>query len=159
MTPHVLWDDGEQKFKMWYSGGEQYEPDAIGYAESQDGIHWARQPKPVFVPDRTKSWEGCKVTAPQVLQRKSDYLLFYIGFENVYKAAIGMAKSTDGFSNWQRFEQNPIISPSHGKWDASGCYKPFALRHGNKWLLWYNGRNGNVEQIGLAIFTASDLGF
>ena len=27
---------------MWYSGGEQYEPDAIGYATSKDGIDWTK---------------------------------------------------------------------------------------------------------------------
>jgi predicted GH43/DUF377 family glycosyl hydrolase len=159
MTPHVLWDDAAKKLKLWYSGGGQCEPDAIGYAQSQDGINWTRIPDPIFVPDRMKGWEACKVTACQIIRRESDYLMFYIGFENIDKAAIGMAKSGDGLTGWQRFEQNPIVSPSPGQWDASACYKPFALRHGNKWLLWYNGRRGNVEQIGLVIFTSSDLGF
>ena len=27
-------------------------------------------------------------------------------------------------------------------------YKPFALFEGPRWRLWYNGRRGNVEQIG-----------
>src|ERR1043166_6175305 len=28
MCPHVLWDESTHRFQMWYSGGEQYEPDA-----------------------------------------------------------------------------------------------------------------------------------
>jgi hypothetical protein len=31
MCPHVNWDE-KGVFKMWYSGDEQYEPNAIGYA-------------------------------------------------------------------------------------------------------------------------------
>ncbi|MEO8394122.1 MAG: hypothetical protein ABI700_14120 [Chloroflexota bacterium] len=42
MCPHVLWDETERVFKMWYSAGEQYEPNAIGYATSEDGRTWRK---------------------------------------------------------------------------------------------------------------------
>ena len=32
MCPAVLWDEEKGLYRMWYSGGEQYEPNAIGYA-------------------------------------------------------------------------------------------------------------------------------
>lgn len=49
MCPHVLWDEQARLFKMWYSGGEQYEPDAIGYATSKDGLNWKKYAaNPVF---------------------------------------------------------------------------------------------------------------
>ena len=38
-------------------------------------------------------------------------------------------------------------------------YKPYAIFDGQKWLLWYNGRRGGVEQIGLATHEGEDLGF
>jgi hypothetical protein len=38
-------------------------------------------------------------------------------------------------------------------------YKPFAVLDGTRWLLWYNGRRGGVEQIGLATHQGEDLGF
>ena len=44
MCPHVMWDEENALFRMWYSGGEQYEPDAIGYATSPDGLVWTRPP-------------------------------------------------------------------------------------------------------------------
>jgi len=31
MCPHVIWDGVSRKWKMRYSGGQQYEPNAIGY--------------------------------------------------------------------------------------------------------------------------------
>ena len=38
MYPHFLWDIHENIFKMYYSGGENNEPNSIGYAISKDGI-------------------------------------------------------------------------------------------------------------------------
>ena len=58
-----------------------------------------------------------------------------------------------------RHPANPIIRPGTDRWDADACYKPFALLDGTKWLLWYNGRRGHHEQIGLAIHEGEDLGF
>jgi len=43
MNPFVLWDEREALFKMWYSGGETYEPNAIGYAVSTNGITWRKR--------------------------------------------------------------------------------------------------------------------
>jgi predicted GH43/DUF377 family glycosyl hydrolase len=85
--------------------------------------------------------------------------MFYIGFHDEHLAQIGMAKSPDGIGNWTRYEGNQIIFPTPGGWDASACYKPFAIQEKDRWMLWYNGRNGSLEQIGLAIFGDSDLGF
>jgi hypothetical protein len=64
-------------------------------------------------------------------------------------------------TKWQRLPTNPIISPGKGKWDASAVYKPFALYDEveGTWRLWYNGRSGTFEQIGLAVHHGFDLGF
>jgi hypothetical protein len=52
MCPHVLFDDQAGLFHMWYSGGEQYEPNAIGHATSKDGFTWVKLGEdPVFKPD------------------------------------------------------------------------------------------------------------
>jgi len=162
MCPHVLWDTKEGLYRMWYSAGEQYEPNAIGYATSSDGRHWSKLPSnPVFTADPNKPWEQHKVTACQVIHQGQWYLMFYIGFRDEDHAQIGLARSRDGIANWQRYTNNPIISPVTGSWDADACYKPFAIFEGNnnRWLLWYNGRKGTVEQIGLAIHDGEDLGF
>jgi hypothetical protein len=44
-------------------------------------------------------------------------------------------------------------------WDHDACYQPFALFDGKQWLLWYNGRRGGLEQIGLVTHAGADLGF
>jgi predicted GH43/DUF377 family glycosyl hydrolase len=162
MCPHVEWDDAAAVWKMWYSGGEQYEPNAIGYATSKDGIVWEKyKNNPIFAADKNTKWEQHKVTACQILPKDNWYYMFYIGFEDEHIARIGIARSTDGVTNWERLKTNPIVSPSKNKWDASACYKPFVLYDATekKYRLWYNGRNGNLEQIGLVIHDGEDLGF
>ncbi|MGA2499473.1 MAG: glycosyl hydrolase family 65 protein [Tepidisphaeraceae bacterium] len=160
MCPHVIWDEVGKLFRMWYSGGEQNEPNAIGYATSPDGLVWTkRESNPVFVPDPKLDWEKHKVTACQVEKRGDWYIMFYIGFRDEPHAQIGIARSKDGITNWQRHPANPIIRPGLNKWDHDACYKPYAIFDGKQWLLWYNGRHGSLEQIGVVVHEGEDLGF
>ena len=159
MCPHVIWDESMQIYRMWYSGGEQYEPNALGYA-------FQRRPAsaPVFgsiaadkrsfssiVPsaraDPETAWECYKVTACQVLRRGAWYYMFYIGFRDVDHAQIGAARSKDGITGWQPHPANPIIRPGQNQWDHDACYKPYAIFDGRRWLLWYNGRHGGLERL------------
>jgi predicted GH43/DUF377 family glycosyl hydrolase len=160
MCPDVIWDEPHGLFRMYYSGGEQYEPDAIGCATSPDGNAWTkRADNPIFQADPNSPWEQRKVTACQVVRHKDWYYLFYIGFRDVDHAQIGLARSRDGLAGWQRHPANPIIRPTPNAWDHDACYKPYALFDGHRWLLWYNGRHASIEQIGLAIHEGEDLGF
>ncbi len=154
MAPHVSWDEVAGVFRMWYSGGEQFEPDAIGYATSIDGLNWTKLPdNPIFRPEPNNEWEKAKVTAAQVVSHAGWYYMFYIGFRNESQAQIGLARSSDGITQWQRHPANPIIRRgARGEWDSDACYKPYAVFVDNqRWFLWYNGRKKTTEQIGLAI--------
>jgi beta-1,2-mannobiose phosphorylase / 1,2-beta-oligomannan phosphorylase len=163
MCPDVLWDGRRKIYRMWYSGGGQYEPNAIGYATSRDGIHWTKAAQnPVFESDPRDTWEQQRVTGCQVIFTGGWYYMFYIGFRDINHAEIGLARSKNGLSNWQRLPENPIIrTGAADEWDHDACYKPYAVWDGaqDRWLLWYNGRNGQFEQIGLAIHRAKNLGF
>jgi predicted GH43/DUF377 family glycosyl hydrolase len=160
MCPHVLYDDTRKLYRMWYSGGEQYEPNAIGYATSTDGLKWNKHAmNPVFRPEKKNVWEKDRVTACQVVRQGEWYVMFYIGFRDRDHAQIGLARSKDGVTGWQRHRANPIVRTGKGRWDADAVYKPYAIFDGKRWLLWYNGRRGGVEQIGVATHNGEDLGF
>lgn len=170
MCPHVIYDLRAKEYRMWYSGGEQGEPNAIGYAVSKDGVHWSKhQDNPIFRPDPASAWERNRVTACQVIPQgdlpvlggrsSAGFLMFYIGFRDENHAQIGIARSEDGITGWKRHPANPIVRNGLGKWDHDAAYKPYAIFDGQKWRLWYNGRRGSVEQIGLAIHEGSELGF
>lgn len=161
MCPHVIWDEEEEIYKMWYSGGQWFEPNAIGYATSKDGVHWDRHPdNPIFEAIYENLWERERTTACQVIKMDGWYYMFYIGFENVHKPRICFARSRDGITNWERHKGNPIIGPSWG-WEGEAIYKPFLVyeEENDRWLLWYNGRSGAIEQIGVAVHPGKDLGF
>jgi predicted GH43/DUF377 family glycosyl hydrolase len=160
MCPSVLWDERTKLFRMWYSGGEQNEPNAIGYATSPDGLTWTKHTgNPIFVPDPQAPWEQHKVTGGQVEKCGDWHVMFYIGFRDEPHAQIGIARSRDGITGWQRHPANPIVRPGAGTWDHDACYKPFAIFDGAQWLLWYNGRHGHLEQIGVVLHAGEDLGF
>jgi len=160
MCPHVLFDEKLKLYRMWYSGGEQYEPNAIGYATSKDRLKWTKhENNPIFRPDTENAWEKERVTACQVMRQGDWHVMFYIGFRDRDHAQIGVARSRDGIGDWQRHPDNPIIRPGKDRWDHDAVYKPFALFDGKRWLLWYNGRRGGMEQIGLALHDGEKLGF
>jgi len=156
MAPHVLYERG--RFRMWYSGGEMYEPDAIGYAESVDGRTWERHVEnPVLRP--AAGWESERVAAACIVPHAGAYLAFYIGFAHGFEdCRIGMARSGDGVSGWERYPGNPIIGPGPaGAWDDCNVYKPYVVRLREQWHLWYNAsrHSDRREQLGLA--TVSQL--
>ena len=153
MNPFVLWCDRENLFKMWYSAGETYEPNAIGYATSPDGLHWQKHPaNPIFVHEPGNTYEQERIGGCQVVPTDEGYVIFYIGYEDIDTARICVAQSPDGITRWQRSRHNPIISPSEGEWDGHACYKPAVLydRGTDTWRLYYNGRLHGAEYIGLA---------
>jgi predicted GH43/DUF377 family glycosyl hydrolase len=166
MCPDVMFDREEGVYKMWYSAGSNHEPDAIGYATSPDGLHWAKhRGNPIMTNKPRRPWEQLKVCACNVVKHRGAYYMFYIGHMHEERASIGIAKSHDGYGGWVEHPQNPVIAPdSDDSWDGMSVYKPFALFDGGKWLLWYNGAKYDSEiwadeKIGLACHEGEDLGF
>lgn len=160
MCSFVLYDSVSSEYRMWYSGGDQFEPDAIGHATSCDGINWTKSSEdPIFVANQAYEWEKDRVTCPSIVYNGEYYYMFYIGFENIDLASIGVARSKDGLTDWERLPKNPIIRPTPGSWDEEAVYKPFPIFSEGVWKIWYNGRRGSVEQIGLAELSGFDLGF
>ena len=161
MNPYVEWDDVRSIWRMWYAAGEIYEPNVICYAESRDGLTWNKSRlNPVFSHGERLEWDQDRVGACEV-KRLGDgrYVMFYIGYSDVDTARIGCAFSEDGIGGWRRFRGNPLVSPELGTWNGSACYKPSIVQDvvNNRWLLYYNGRNGGPEYIGISIHDGLDL--
>jgi len=153
MNPVVMYDDG--KYKMWYAAGETYEPNVICYAESVDGIAWEKYAgNPIFKCNKEKEYEQDRIGGCDVLRDDEGYLMFYIGYRDINTACVCAARSPDGITNWQRLPCNPIITPTPDSWDEDSCYKPTVIKESNgEYRLWYNGRRGGDEYIGLAYGT------
>ena len=161
MNPYVRWDETRKVWRMWYAAGETYEPNVLCYAESKDGINWMKSWKnPIFGHGAPLAWDRARVGACEVHPLPDGrWVMFYIGYSDIDTARIGCAISEDGVTGWKRLSQNPIIAPDLGTWNGSACYKPSVIcdAKNKRWLLWYNGRNGSPEYIGLAVHEGLDL--
>lgn len=72
-------------YQMWYCyKGAEYR---IGYAESEDGIHWVRQDEEVGIDVSPSGWDSQMITYPYVFEHKGvNYLLYNgnnYGFEGI----------------------------------------------------------------------------
>lgn len=166
MTPTIV-ELPNDVLRMYYSAGETYEPDAIGVAHSYDGgMTWAKHGNPIFVPDKSSGkvgvwWDSYKVTSPHVIHGDDGYFyMFYAGFRNVDYSSIGVARSKDGLTNWEKHTGNPIVDIVEGAWNCDAVYKPFVgwSEASHEWLLWYNGRCGVLERIGVSMLKATSFG-
>ena len=162
MNPYVLRDDARGVFRMWYASGETYEPNVLCYAESKDGIVWEKSLiNPIFVHGEGKAWDRDRVGGCEVYPLKDGrYVMFYIGYSDIHTARIGAAISPDGIRCWKRLKANPLVEPTAGEWDSAACYKPSAAwdEENGCWRLWYNGRTGSREYIGMVVHKGYDLG-
>ena len=154
MNPFVLFDDKRKIFRMWYAAGETFEPNALGYAESSDGLVWKKSLLNPIVIHGHEPYDQARVGGCEVIpdSETGGYYMFYIGYYDIDTAGICVAYSPDGITRWTRLKNNPVVSPDPGSWDADACYKPSVIRDEAEycWKLWYNGRNGSREYIGMA---------
>lgn len=160
MNPYVRWDAKRGVWRMWYAAGEIYEPNVLSYAESRDGLTWEKRKNPIFGHGGPLSWDRDRVGACEVHPLPDGrWAMFYIGYSDIDTARIGCAISDDGITSWRRLASNPIVTPDLCTWNGSACYKPSVVcdAKNSRWLLWYNGRNGVPEYVGMAVHEGLDL--
>ncbi len=82
--PCVIREDG--LYKMWYSyrGIENYRTNKkssyrIGYAESDDGLHWKRKDNQVGIDVSKEGWDAEMIAYPYVYNHKGKKYIFYNG--------------------------------------------------------------------------------
>ena len=77
-------------------------------------------------------------------------------------ATINLARSKDGLKNWEKSTSNPIVSPGprRDSWNCDAVYKPFVVHDevSQQWLMWFNGRCGGLERIGMASMRGDSFG-
>lgn len=101
------------KYKMWYTGqarGFSF----IGYAESDDGIHFKRVlSEPVLISER--AWEGFSVMNPCVIYEEGMYRMWYAAGETYEPNVLAYAESKDGI-HWEKKKINPIFTAQEGNY-------------------------------------------
>jgi predicted GH43/DUF377 family glycosyl hydrolase len=153
-NPSVVKKDG--KFVMLYRAQDRKGTSALGYATSDDGIHFTRRPEPVMVSEAPYE-KGGGVEDPRLQKIGDTYYLTYTGYNNVDGAAadkkdaqLCLATSAD-LVHWQR---RGVIMPSfkgkwNVKWTKSGAIVPEKI-NGKYWMYYLADAQGKDTQMGVA---------
>ena len=153
-NPSVVKKDG--KFVMLYRAQDRKGTSALGYATSDDGIHFTRRPEPVMVSEAPYE-KGGGVEDPRLQKIGDTYYLTYTGYNNVDGAAadkkdaqLCLATSSD-LVHWQR--QGVIMPSFKGKWNVkwtkSGAVVPEKI-NGKYWMYYLADAQGKDTQMGVA---------
>lgn len=128
LEPTVLFEDGI--FKMWYTGGL---PAALGYATSEDGIHWIKhESNPIYGLGFGDEKEA--VRQNNVIKYKDTYYLFYVSdSKNMY-----LATSIDGIT----FKKHPeaVLKHDLNSWDANMANSYQWVDDDGKWYMIYESQ-------------------
>ena len=139
------------KVVMLYRAQDTQGTSRLGYAESEDGIHFTRRDEPVLSPSADYEKDG-GVEDPRLVQFGDTYYLTYTGY-NKKDAQLCLATSKD-LIHWDR--KGVIIPANKGnwnvKWTKSGAIVPEKF-DGKYWMYFLGTNADNKDQAGLASST------
>jgi hypothetical protein len=142
------------KFRMWYGSnvawGAKKEDmrHLIKYAESDDGIHWARDNSVAIDFSRPEEYAICK---PCVRRDRGVYRMWFCARGKAYR--IYCAESSDGIA-WRRTIE-PDMEVSESGWDSEMVEYPFVFDHkGDRYLL-YAGNGFGKTGFGIAVLVGA----
>jgi predicted GH43/DUF377 family glycosyl hydrolase len=136
---------------MLYRAQDTNGTSRIGYAESGDGIHFARRARPVLTPETDYEKDG-GVEDPRLVEIDGLYYLTYTGY-NKRDAQLCLAVSRDLL----RWERKGILLPAYkGNWNA-GWTKSGAILNEKiqqkYWMYWLGTAADHSDQMGLSYST------
>ena len=153
-NPAVVEKDG--KIVMLYRAQDKKGTSRLGYAVSDDGIHFQRSANPVLGPEAAYE-KGGGIKDPRLVEIKGTYYLTYTGYNNVdgtgpgkRDAQLCLATSTD-LIHWVR--QGVILPAYRGAWNAgwtkSGAILPERI-NGKYWMYYFGDASDTAGQMGVA---------
>lgn len=163
-NPTVVNYDG--KFVMLYRAQDHQGKSSLGYASSEDGLHFERRPEPVMVAEAPYE-SGGGVEDPRLVKIGNTFYLTYTGYNNQGgsgmhttgpihgDAQLCMATSAD-LLHWKR--QGVIMPAYKGKWNVgwtkSGAIVPEKI-NGKYWM--YYLADGAHQLTQMSIANSDDL--
>ena len=145
-NPAVIKKDG--KFVMLYRAQDAKKTSRLGYAISNDGIHFTARPEPVLSPEAEYEKDG-GVEDPRLVAIGGTYYLTYTGY-NTKDAQLCLATSKD-LLQWDR--KGVIMPAKQGRWNA-GWTKSGAILtqkiNGKYWMYYMADVRDKPDQTGIA---------
>jgi beta-1,2-mannosidase len=141
----------EGKIVMLYRAQDKQGTSRLGYAESNDGVHFTRRSEPIFSPEADYEKDG-GVEDPRLVKFGDTYYLTYTGY-NTKDAQLCLATSRD-LIHWDR---KGVILPAYkGNWNTgwtkSGAIVPEKI-DGKYWMYFLGTTPDKNDQMGLAFST------
>ncbi len=150
-SPCVLFNPDSARYEMWFSAtpGPQSDPTwrpySVGFAVSNDGIHWEMHSSPVLSPS-PGAWDSFTTDAPEVLRENGQYKMWYSSYNgNSLIGYLGYATSPDGI-HWKKYSGNPIFGPGTAAWEAAGPYSCNVVPTRGGYKMWYDGYNLSITK-------------
>jgi beta-1,2-mannosidase len=139
------------KIVMLYRAQDSSGTSRLGYAESDDGIHFSRRAEPVLSPEADYEKDG-GVEDPRLQSLGDTFYLTYTGY-NKKDAQLCLATSLD-LIHWER---KGVILPAYkGNWNKgwtkSGAIVPEKI-DGKYWMYWLGTAADKTDQMGLSYST------
>ena len=158
-NPAVI--EKDNKIVMLYRAQDDKGTSTLGYAVSDDGVHFSRSSEPVLGPEAPYE-KGGGTEDPRLVKIGGAYYLTYTGYNNVdgigkakRDAQLCLATSSD-LRHWTR---HGVILPAYkGKWNVgwtkSGAIVPERI-NGKYWMYYLGDASDSEGKMGLA--SSSDL--
>lgn len=153
-NPAVIERNG--RIVMLYRAQDRGGRSSLGYAVSDDGLHFTRMPQPVFGPEAPYE-KGGGTEDPRLTEIDGTYYLTYTGYNNVdgagknrKDAQLCLATSSD-LKVWTR--RGVILPAYRGTWNVgwtkSGAIVPEKI-NGKYWMYYLGDARDAGSQMGLA---------
>jgi len=151
--PYVVFHNG--KYHLFYEARATIEESflAIGYAVSEDGIHWEKHnDNPIFEGDGT-GFDAQSVARPVIrVDEDGSWIMYYNGSDGEDTEAIGVATAPSPIGPWHRSDAALVKSGPTGAWDHGLILPDQVIETESGFLMYYSGRiaDGGNAMIGLA---------
>lgn len=154
--------EAADKWHMWYSTGRNWiEHDGkmesvyvIVYAQSEDGIHWQRNGKPIipFV------LENETQTTPTIFHLNDRYHMIFsyrhsMDFRNPERGYLLGYAWSDDLITWHRDDSKVGIEPSDSGWDSEMICYPHVIQIDGVFYLFHCGNNFGYDGFGYAVLS------
>lgn len=138
-------------------------PDSLPGENTTFQVHsWQRDERNPVLPPGPAPFDAECCMNPFAVRRGDDYYLFYAGGDSQRQRRICLAIApVDDPGAWKRL--GPVLDlGAEGSFDASWCVLPCLHRIGNRWHLYYTGRNlaygGGLQSFrGIGLAVSDDL--
>ena len=151
-------------WRMYFTGVGPSGHGGVGYAESEDGIHWTKKGHTFGPSGDPNRFDAQGTGTPHAISFRGGYLLAYEALQVPgHRYRIGLARSDDGL-NWTRLTGHGhagalVDQGPSGTWDALAIGTPYLLAEPDGSLkIYYVGfSEQGVTGIGMATCDGDDL--